>query len=582
MKNLVFLITGLAIGIAGTIVTNGSAFRNQTLQPEPPVSNDPPIPQTAPEVQSPFTSVSSGTEPNTANTSSTETTNTASLTLADGTALEHYLELQASLLHLQNADSDTIMSLLNDTSIDFHSNAYSNALYTALYQRWAETDIDAALLQVVEQMESRGGRYAGNPMEAVSILAATDPEYVSEWIENHASDVPSLMHAAYSGIASKDPEAFIRNYLANSDGDNPFQDDEFGALHSAFMHWADQDPQAAMAFLENEAQPGDLHGMKEGILYTWYDRDPDAAIRKIEALLNDPASPSESHMMLTELYTRHLANTNPDEALQWALAQDDPMDRENALMSLIYSWDENNPHSLLSLIDQLPAAERESILPMAAHQIANTMARNDPTGAIAWAESLPIGSREGAIMSVVEQWIYTDPDSAINWIQSQPATPENRQLLMTATGSMLYTNPTRASEIFTTLPEDMQSDMAEQMVYMQVDENPDTARDWVAQQTNPVVQEIGYIALDSMNPEVDAISILDRIGSLQSNNRGQLFIRAIDARASTDLTAVKQWVTDTPLLTDMERDILTEMTSSFASRFGMPPESSAGYYLRRK
>ena len=590
MKILIPLVAGVVIGIAVIVSSYGFiAHKVNPVRSEPDNINVPgPTGQNSPVGRSPFAPVSrsgkrESNEDTFVDSTSADSANTSAQPIADFADIKDYRELKSALQSLELADSGELKSLLSEMPDNLYDKTYVNALNTAIYQRWAEIDIDGALLYVVEIFEGRGRRHQGNPTQAISILASMNPEYVSDWIENYASDNPALMHAAYSGIASKDPEAFIKSFLENSKSANPLREDEFGTFHTALMQWGEQDPQSAFAFLNSEQELGDLEGMKENLLYMWFERDPYAAIAEIEALLNDPLSSSDSRMMLTDLYTRHLAETNPDSALQWALAQEDPMLRESSLMSIIYSWGDSNPDSLLSFIDQLPPAERESVLPMAAPAIAASMARNDPAGAIAWAEQLPVNSRQGAIMSIVDQWIHTDSTSAMNWLRNQPDTAENQGILMNAAGSLLYRDPALASEVFTTLPVNVQNVMAEQMIFMQLDRGPDAAKDWLVQQTNPTVLEIGSIVLDTMNPDVDSITVLDRIASLQSNNRQNLIMSAISERAS-DMGSIRQWITESTLLTEEERIMLKQMTGNFSSGYGSPYYSpgdfSDEYYMR--
>jgi len=504
--------------------------------------------------------------------------------------IQHYRELLATVRYISNADSTDLIFLLGELPTPNYNQPYSFALNTAIYQRWAEIDIDEALSYASDQFNNRNGRYNHDPQQAISILAALKPEYVQEWINNNASKNSSLLHAAYSGIASSDPESFLRNLLATSDLNNSLHNADHGeltgAIHTAIMKWADKDPQAAMAFLETEGEQldssGRLHlaeGMKQSLLYTWFDKDPDAAIVEIEALMNDPTASVESQMMFTDLYSRHLATDDPDTALQWALAQESPMLRDNALMNIIHSWDSYDSTGLVSFIDQLPGDQKNSILPMAGPQIAMNMARNDPASAIAWAEQLPAGSREQALSGAVHQWIESDPTSAMSWIQNLPDTPENQLLLMEAASSLVYRNPDLSTEVFSRLPETMQASLVNQMVYMQAERSPESAREWISQQNNPTVRELGFITLDSMDPNVDAVTLLDRVASLQTVDRENLLMNVISTRAGTDIEFIKQWVTTSPLLTESERTELTDVTKMFSSGYS-GSGYSGGYYRR--
>ena len=462
----------------------------------------------------------------------------------------------------------------------FHNSLFATTLQAAIYQRWAELDIDTALTHIANSADSRDGSYIPQAMQAISLLAALEPDYVKQWLTDYAPNTSVLLEAAWSGIASNDPETFVREYLTSANN-NADHHEHYGALHSAVIQWAEKDPRAALSFIHTEANESIFDSLEEPIIYTWMQQDPAAALSEIETLLNDPNTNEVNRRILTDLYIQETAKADPNSALQWALAQSDPANQDDAVMNILYNWDNNDPAELQGFIDQLPTEQRDRLLPMAAPMITSNMARTDPTAAVEWAEQLPEVHKNNAIAGIIDRWADTDPGSAINWLGNLPDTPDNQMLMYSAASSVIHRDPSLATDIFIKLPQNMQAELVEQVVVSFADhQGQDTARDWLSQRSDPTVQQIGAIALDSLDPDIDAISLLDRIGSLQTNHRVNLLYRTISQRAYTDNEAVTQWVINTPLLSEDERREMQYMTQSINS-YPTGAGSADFYYNRR-
>jgi len=417
--------------------------------------------------------------------------------------VKHFRQVIAYLQYIDGTDGQALPQLLQALSKSpdnrYNNSPFKKILYAAIYQRWAEVDIDAALTHVADSTDRRES-YRRDAIEGITLLASLEPDYVQQWIEDFAPDAPELLEAAYTGVASNDPE--------------------------------------------------------------------------IESLLNDPTANEDSRMMLSQLYISEMTKADPESALRWALTQDNPMLQENAAMNVIFSWDPADTSGLQGFIDQLPPEQRDRVLPVAAPIIARGMATDDPQAAVAWAEQLPEDQRYNAMAGVIHEWAREDSDAAFEWLGNLPDTPNNHGLMLSAASSFIHRDASTATQFFAKLPDNLQEVIVEQLVFTVAEQQGnDTAR---------AVQQIGAITLDSMDPDVDANSLLDRIASLQTINRATLLHTAINQRSRSENETVLHWVSNTPFLSEDERSEMKLMVQSYGTYLSLPGlDGVADYYHRQ-
>jgi len=356
----------------------------------------------------------------------------------------------------------------------------------------------------------------------------------------------------------------------------------------AFMQWTEQDPAAAYNFLKSEPDTDLSQMFQDQVLYMWLEQDPDTALPEIEAMLSNSDNRPDQHAMLSDLYVSHLSRTDPDAAMQWAMSQENPMVRENALMSALHGVEYQDPDNLLALMDQLGPEEKNRLMPMMAPTIASSMARTDPLGAMAWVEQFEQSDQHtGAKMSVFNEWVNTDPDSATAWLMNQPPSSDHTFMLQDAIYPLMERNPQAASALFQQLPPDMQVEMVEPMMYSFSQRQPDAAQQWLSNQSSEV-QLFGSIMLDTMNPNADTYTTLEKIMALpQGQGGGQrenYLFNFVSQRGPQHKDEIARWLADTSQLTDEERQVINDITNSYGhygGRYGGGYGfDSGGYYQR--
>ena len=120
-----------------------------------------------------------------------------------------------------------------------------------------------------------------------------------------------------------------------------------------------------------------------------------------------------------------------------------------------------------SLFDLAPAAEEEESIPLhftfssavgydssVQEAFAARLSHEDPSAALAWAETLPSAEREQAILGVTQAWLRNDREAVEAWLETLPIRDQERILIgleqdrgrlgresIDGTPCLLYTSP---------------------------------------------------------------------------------------------------------------------------------------------
>lgn len=576
MKNIVLLTVGLITGtVAGVFI---APHLQETQQETPPAV--PPV-AAEPEITSPFAPIASGsnlanatiktTQPRLSESSKAITQDEPDTNINN---VKHYREVIAYLQYIDTTDTETLKHILSQLDDSRFNSNYNKILGTAIFQRFGEIDIDAALDHALAAIARRDNdHYSPWSHEALTTLAALDPDFIRERIEQLGDNQrrSALNNALYEGMAESNPQQLARQLLADGL-------DTFAKRHSshgfgmAISAWAMQDPESAWYFLQTEVDEEDQLAYAEQVLYMWAEKDPDTAFIEIEALLNNSSSTAnpEQYYMLTELYMARLSKTDPNAAYQWALSQQDPRVKENAVMSVLYNWDDNDIEGHNSFISQMDPELSKHYKPMAISVLTQKLASSDPRGAMQLAEQLPVAESFDAKIMIVSQWAHTEPDAAAEWLFNLPDTPENQSLIQNASYSFLYGDPESAKRMFARLPPDIQSELTTIMIETL---GPEEAAAWLNNQSNPAVQQIGSTMLNAMDSNTDTSTALNSVANIQNRNtRESMLFNTVIERAVRDPAGVETWINTTSLLSNEEREMIKGMTDQ-SSQYGMPFDS---------
>lgn len=274
------------------------------------------------------------------------------------TDITHYQDVITALQSIERASSNELAKLLTQMTADSYKNPYSKAFNTAIFQRWAEVDIDDAIertiLSIDDKFNHTGWRYDG-----LRILASIQPDLLLSKAENVIDR--NIKHPIYQGISANNPEKFARYALSLAQREGEYSGDDWW-LPMAVFEWADSDPTAAYEWVQAEAtdelQSTDL----SPLMWKWFEKDPDNAIVEIERLLNSSETTDPADLYrYSEMYSNHIAQSDPAAAYRWVRKQDDPEIRDNMMTMVLHMWSESDPDALRDFISKLNQKEQSII-----------------------------------------------------------------------------------------------------------------------------------------------------------------------------------------------------------------------------
>jgi len=183
---------------------------------------------------------------------------------------------------------------------------------------------------------------------------------------------------------------------------------------------AARDPAAALTWAATlDSEPNRLKAVT-GVFSSWAERSPEAAAAALSGLTN-----ANERREAAGIVAGNWAERSPAEAEQWAqsLTGDD---RLAALAAVWQNTADDNPQQAAASL--AAAAGEAASSPASADKISASAANiaglwtgESPSGAAAWAGTLPDGKvREEAYGGVAAAWAGFDPEAASAWINTLP------------------------------------------------------------------------------------------------------------------------------------------------------------------
>ena len=173
------------------------------------------------------------------------------------------------------------------------------------------------------------GSRLGLELELTSMLASVQPdaELAAAWIDafsNHSSRSEILLGLSRA-LADKNPDAV----LARTEGWTPWEQER--VMHRTLANWADESPKDAWQWYQANRGRFD-QDLSSSILTSWASSDPAA----VNTLLNSIQDQGQRKVAI-EAIGKVLARKNTDDAVAWANAFQDPIERQEAQRAIYES-----------------------------------------------------------------------------------------------------------------------------------------------------------------------------------------------------------------------------------------------------
>jgi hypothetical protein len=266
--------------------------------------------------------------------------------------------------------------------------------------------------------------------------------------------------------AQEDPEAAMAWLQTQS-----LSQDTLRGMLEIVAVWAAEDSEGALLWLESNAQGlTRLETLNRGI-QLWSQQDPASAAAWIDGMANDGSKLSAAKALATNWVTQ-----SPDDASTWVEQLPPGNLRNEAAAALVESWTSIAPEAaaiwalteaeyhgnkeLLNLsiqhYTQINPAEAEQFLrsineayekPVAIATYVRTRAQTDPAQAMHWQSSLPATDPLNTANNseiIMQEWSRTDSVAASSWLNEAATGPQRDAAIIGFTNTMLDFEPEAA------------------------------------------------------------------------------------------------------------------------------------------
>ena len=270
--------------------------------------------------------------------------------------ITHYRDAIAALQSIGQADSERLADLSAGMTASSFKNPYANAFHAAIFQRWAEVDIDDAVEHILRKIKA-GFTHTHWLREGLTVLASIQPDYLLGKLEPITDT--DIAIAVMRGVAANDPRKYATYTLSRATTVDGYSETD-SYLPLVIFEWGDTDPKAAYEWVQTEAADVLLHTDLSPLMWKWFEKDPDTAIVEVERLLNnsDTTNPDDLYRY-SEMYATHLVRSDPAAAYRWVREQEDPEIRDSMLTMVAYKWSDMDPQGLRDFFSQLEQGEQD-------------------------------------------------------------------------------------------------------------------------------------------------------------------------------------------------------------------------------
>jgi|GEM_PF-6253420 len=402
-------------------------------------------------------------------------------------------------------------------------------LLSLVYQHWAILNLEAAV-NSANKIKDRNQQSTA----AQGVIAAIDISNVSlitEVSEQLGIEINEKVYVGNALVekALQDPEIAMQEAMFMDAG---YERDS--ALQSIADSWATNNPEQALAYVQDISDNRIRQQLIESVLFRWAESDPQAAYEVLQSIPTTAQTTNVSYTIFT-----NLANDNPQEALEIIANIPSARSRYDAYTATIQSWAAQDAASAAAFVNQLDNKQLQQQL---APTIIQYLSSQSPDAALTWAQEQDPDGQRYLQNTVVSQIAAENPDRALQ-IALGSQQPEVRQQLVTAViNSLSYNDPVRAAYMVDQIPAaDVNSETISTVVYGWANSDPDAALAWVSSKSGSLREE-GLMNLGSqlasVNPDLAARFLPQLSGQVRENWAQNIAYYY----SSYDLTEATNWV----------------------------------------
>ncbi len=460
-------------------------------------------------------------------------------------------QLQA-LNHIASASEDELIEIINAVERDTHR-AYEKAwVYRAAIQRWSELNSQAVVLHLEELMSGGVMQSMNHPYELMRALAMTNYDAMSQWLDNlDPKQNKHIINQAYSVLAESNPKAALEQIMQNTSNSNIQQQ----SIEQVVMHWSNQDPIAAMEWMDQNPDWVKSSHTKEMAIMNIMHADPQAGLAMIETITN-----TQSRMNMQAEYASQLANSSPEEAYSWASNLSNSSARSYAQQRVLEVWSYSSPDTAINFVSSLPDGEiSESALHSLYSSAAAIKGMADPASAMSWVDTLPDLFAQTARQTVFHTWVEQSPEDALQWVEYS-SDPQVRDSLVQSIAPMIsHSDLDLALRLYPEMSPDAQSQMAYGITQQLYYNDPSSAESWVSTLPQGPASVEATSMLVMLMSESQPLQALEMAIQQPSEVRTELLMQLTYSVSSQQSALFQNWVA-TADLTAEEHQMISEAT----------------------
>jgi len=322
-------------------------------------------------------------------------------------------------------------------------------------------------------------------------------------------------------------------------------------VHMLLTRWAREDPDAAFASLENldfKRSGGDA----SSILASLAAMDPQRAADWLDNPDNGLVHYPMMGHILAGTVAKEWVRQDPDAALAWAESRPEDQ-RAGAYSGVLGTLAASDPTRASALAMQLDPGEARSHI---VGEIAKAWARNEPAGAIAWAESLDGDEHQRATREALASWAQTSPSQAAAYLDSLSDRDSADSLLAQVAGNWAPQDPHKAAEWIAGQPDGQgKNDAMGQVMWNWTTRAPEAAADWLSDQDAGAARDAGIVGLAKAAFEFDPGGAIGWATDISNEEfRGTAVEIGMREWVRRDPEAARQWADQNGIEIPQNRD----------------------------
>jgi hypothetical protein len=329
---------------------------------------------------------------------------------------------------------------------------------------WARSDPDASLAY----LKSLGPNARPDVLMPVGLqVAQMRPREILELVNSLGTPASmSLRMTAIQTLANQDPSLALREADTLPTGGQ-----RENVLAMIARSYGARDPDAALEWARASGDSSRMSGVLQGIAQ----RDPARAFDLAVALESPQqrALAVQSVVMTAGLPTAGNATAIADRVLALADAEL----RSNTLRSMLGMWSGMAPDAAAEWL----MAHQISDVPGSYQQVAQQLARNNPTRATDYTTRVPPAARSEWIQGVAAGFAQTDPQAATEWLAQYRGDPVYSRAVGSVAAGLALTDAPAAARLLATATDPTAATQGAYVVAMQwAQRDPHAAATWAA------------------------------------------------------------------------------------------------------